>query len=145
MAGDYHVDLNHHLAQCESNYARVCMLLRGLDCGDAREFGVNGQRISLKVLECAPYTTLVEMSQCDSVTEWLPEQQLQIRVCHDARVAEVICSQGVRRVAARYAYPNRQMLQRDEKRQLNVFLGEWLGHCIDSGVSLEVDEIINAL
>ncbi len=145
MAADYHIDLSNHLAQCEANYARACMLLRDLDAGDAREFCIDRQRIRLKVLECAPYTTMVELSQGSRVSKWLPEQQLQIRVCHDARVAEVVSSQGIRQFRARYTYPNERMLQRDEKRQLNVFLGEWLGHCIDSGHSLEVDEIISAL
>lgn len=145
MKPDYHVDLNRHLAQCEQNYARICMLLRDLDAGEQREFGLEQQKIRLKVQEQAPYTTLVELSQHSAVSKWLPEQRLQIRVCHDARVAEVVASQGVRQVLARYDYPNQRMLQRDEKRQLNRFLGEWLGHCIDSGLSLEVNEIINAL
>ena len=39
------------------------------------------------------------------------------------------CFRGV------YPYPNEQMLQPDEKYQLNHFLGEWLGYCQRHGLS----------
>lgn len=34
-------------------------------------------------------------------------------------------------------YPNEQMLQPDEKFQLNQFLGEWLGYCQRNGQSAQ--------
>ena len=37
----------------------------------------------------------------------------------------------------RYEYPNRHMYQSDEKAQFNVFLGEWLSHCLDRGHVLD--------
>jgi uncharacterized protein YqiB (DUF1249 family) len=58
---------------------------------------------------------------------------LDVRLYHDAAVAEVIAWQGHRRFQARHEYPNRKMYQRDEKAQLNKFLGELLEFCLTQG------------
>ena len=62
----------------------------------------------------------------------------RVRLCHDARVAEVTEFDRHRRLQARYAYPNPAMLQPDEKLQVNRLLGEWLQHCLRWGRSAEV-------
>ncbi|EMP84373.1 hypothetical protein VC116063_002770 [Vibrio cholerae O1 str. 116063] len=36
---------------------------------------------------------------------------------------------------ARYDYPNENMVQPDEKAQLNRFLGDWLTFCLKHGIS----------
>ncbi|HBX56798.1 MAG TPA: DUF1249 domain-containing protein, partial [Pseudomonas sp.] len=56
---------------------------------------------------------------------------------HDARMAEVISAQSARRFRSIYPYPNAAMHQPDEKTQLNLFLGEWLSHCLACGHELE--------
>ncbi|MGH1486230.1 MAG: DUF1249 domain-containing protein [Cellvibrionaceae bacterium] len=58
---------------------------------------------------------------------------LDVRLYHDAAVAEVIAWQGHRRFQVRHEYPNRNMYQRDEKAQLNTFLGELLEFCLAQG------------
>ena len=64
---------------------------------------------------------------------WLPVPQLEVRVYHDARMAEVVSAENARRLHIRYPYPNAAMHQPDEKSQLNLFLGEWLSHCLACG------------
>ncbi|WP_121345194.1 DUF1249 domain-containing protein, partial [Pseudomonas aeruginosa] len=64
---------------------------------------------------------------------WLPAPRLEVRVYHDARMAEVIGAEQARRLMAIYPYPNQAMHQPDEKNQLNLFLGEWLAHCLACG------------
>ena len=90
----------------------------------------------LTVTESCPYTTTVQISQQDCLP-WLPVPQLDVRVYHDARMAEVIGAENARRFRGIYSYPNAQMHQPDEKNQLNLFLGEWLGHCLACGHELE--------
>jgi len=51
---------------------------------------------------------------------------MTVRMYHDAKVAEVMNCSGHGTFEPEYGYPNKHMLQRDEKRQLNQLLGEWL-------------------
>ncbi|MEO0442849.1 MAG: DUF1249 domain-containing protein [Pseudomonadota bacterium] len=62
---------------------------------------------------------------------------IDVRLYHDATLAEVIAWQGQRRFQPRHEYPNPQMYQRDEKAQLNTFLGELLSFCLEKGRIME--------
>ncbi len=90
----------------------------------------------LAVTECCPYTTTLRISQ-EHCLPWLPVPSMEVRVYHDARMAEVVGAQNARRFRSIYAYPNAAMHQPDEKAQLNLFLGEWLSHCLACGHELE--------
>lgn len=138
----YRVDLLELQAACEANYARLLRLLpdmRGaqrarrvaLSQGELR-LGI----LALDVLETCPYTTTLQVRQEHSLP-WLPVPQLEVRVYHDARMAEVIRAENARRFRSIYPYPNAAMHQPDEKTQLNLFLGEWLSHCLACGHELE--------
>ena len=63
---------------------------------------------------------------------WLQhsQQTLNVRIYHDACVAEVMGYQKHRHFTSRYDYPNPDMFHKNEKQQLNKFLGEWLDHCL---------------
>lgn len=61
----------------------------------------------------------------------------EVRLYHDATVAEVIAWEGHRRFHARNEYPNPKMHQADEKAQLNRFLGELLELCLAQGRILD--------
>lgn len=66
--------------------------------------------------------------------------RMSIRLYHDACMAEVISSQDIHQVKPRYDYPNKRMLQQDEKQQINQFLNEWLHLCLAHGqVNLEFE------
>lgn len=88
-------------------------------------------RISLSILECAPYTCVAALNHSFGVCDGrlLRDIEMRLRVYHDARVIEVISYQGRGRFAPHYPYPNEAMLSPFEKRQVNVFLGEWLRSC----------------
>lgn len=88
-------------------------------------------RISLSILECAPYTSMAALSHSFGICggRLLRDMEMRLRVYHDARLLEVIAYQGRGRFAPRYPYPNEDMLSPFEKRQVNVFLGEWLRAC----------------
>ncbi|WP_027858886.1 DUF1249 domain-containing protein [Marinobacterium jannaschii] len=137
MKRKYVPDLTRQTAQCEANYARMLKLLPDIDdCGE-RDFHVRWQQhqtvVRLSVEERFKYTTTVRLSyQHDGQSPWLEAPALLIRLYHDARVAEVVCLQRSQ-LSGVYPYPNREMHQPDEKLQLNEYLGEWLGHCLDRG------------
>ncbi|MCY1286966.1 hypothetical protein D9M70_359490 [compost metagenome] len=138
----YRVDLAGLQAACEANYARLMCLLPGMrgECGSRRVALSQGERLlgvlTLDVLEACPYTTTLQVRQEHSLP-WLPVPRLEVRVYHDARMAEVIGAENARRFRSIYPYPNAAMHQPDEKTQLNLFLGEWLSHCLACGHELE--------
>lgn len=134
----YQVNLSEHLADCELNYLRLQRLLpRDSERESCWHYGLAEATVSLRVTEQAPYTTSLEVVLVGpALAAWAPPV-LAVRVYHDAGLAEVVASQGLRIRAARLDYPNPAMLQRDEKRQLNRYLGEILSHCLARGHSLE--------
>ncbi len=133
----YHVDLADLMRTYETNYAKLNALLpRNAVVGQQRCYQAADLIYHLKVLEVTKYTTLVEICQTDDISTFsLPV--MSVRLYHDARVAEVCASESISYVAARYDYPNRHMRQKDEKAQLNRFLGDWLTFCLKQGISRE--------
>lgn len=138
----YRVDLLELQAACEANYALLWRLLPGMrERSEARRIALSqGDRslgiVVLEVLEHCPYTTTVQIRQ-EHCLPWLPVPTLDVRAYHDARMAEVVAAQEARRFRGIYSYPNAHMHHPDEKSQLNLFLGEWLRHCLACGHELE--------
>jgi uncharacterized protein len=143
----YRVDLVELQAACEANYARLMQLLPGMreqphPPRQPRRVALSqGERLlgvlALEVVETCPYTSTIQVRQEHSLP-WLPIPQLEVRVYHDARMAEVVGAQSARRFRGIYPYPNAAMHQPDEKTQLNLFLGEWLSHCLACGHEMEL-------
>ena len=144
----YSPDLDRLMAQCERNYLRLLQLVPHLRrLGDAAySYPDGGTGLALQVLERAPYTTVLLLSQ---VLMHGPAPiggpRMQIRVYHDAKLAEVLSYQGRARFHPRYPYPNPEMMHPDEKQQLNEFLGEWLEHCLSRGHRFQPQEAVTDL
>ncbi|WP_407313143.1 DUF1249 domain-containing protein [Pseudomonas sp. nanlin1] len=134
----YRVDLVGLQAACEANYARLMQLLPDMrSLPQARRIAMTqGDQmlgvLALEVVQACPYTTTLQVRQEHSLP-WLPVPQMEVQVYHDARMAEVIGAEHARRFRSVYPYPNEAMHQPDEKAQLNLFLGEWLSHCLACG------------
>lgn len=127
----YQLDFPALMLQCEENYVRMQGLLAvlGDNTGVALELSLDErpQRIHVRVLEQARYTTILLLEQ-EALHPLMPAPALTVRLYHDARLAEVTEARPSRRVAARNPYPNSAMHVPDEKHQWNRFLGEWLRH-----------------
>ena len=129
----YSVDLAGLHATCEANYARLIQLFPDYETANQREFGLaTGERIRIDVVERCRYTTLMRVCQ-QGGDIWLEAPRFEFRAYHDARMVEVTGFQSRRRVEPRYDYPNPDMYAPDEKAQQNVFLAEWLRHCLTQG------------
>lgn len=139
MAGKrYSMNLPAHMAECDANYLRLLKLFPALRKDDAREFalglGPDAVRIELRVVERAPYTSLVRLIQHDSLgSDWMGQPQITVRLYHDARCAEVVSYQRFRDFKAVYEYPNPAMHHPDEKVQVNRLLGELLALSLSQG------------
>lgn len=131
----YHVDLAELMRVYETNYAKLNALLPvGHEVGDVRCYQAVSMVYQLTVNEVTKYTTLIDICQSDAMPVF-PLPKMSVRLYHDARVAEVCASGDFSRVKAKYDYPNTKLLQKDEKFQLNKFLGEWLTFCLKTGIS----------
>ena len=137
LPAHYSVNLSQHLAECDTNYLRLHKLMPEMQTKQQRRIGiyVGSQKqilVTFAVQDRSRYTTTLTMRQSHGI--WgakVPE--MTVRVYHDARMAEVIAYQQMRAPRAKYSYPNPRMYARDEKRQLNRLLGEWLAVCLVHG------------
>lgn len=139
----YSINLPAHMAECDANYVRLLKLFPDLRTEDGRdlaiELGDEAVRIELGVLERAPYTTLITLSQREiGRSSWLTQPQITIRLYHDASCAEVVAYQHARDFKAVYDYPNPSMHQPDEKAQVNRLLSELLAVCLNHGQVVEL-------
>lgn len=100
--------------------------------------------ILVELVERSRYTTLVRFTQLGpqvqevaGVALNLAPPTMQVRLYHDARSAEVVEVRNESRFKEVYEYPNTRMRARDEKAQVNRFLGEYLAMCLRYGLAIE--------
>lgn len=130
------VDLAQHLSVCELNYHVFLSLLPDIMAGRedwSYALGLRGEfTVHIRLLENSPYTSLIELHQQGR----LALGRIQVRLYHDAELAEVVAWERHRHWQSRYEYPNPRMYQPDEKLALNRFIGEWLAFCRKTGYVL---------
>lgn len=140
----YRPSLSGLMNLCSVNYMLTTKLLgQSHELNDQLQFFINDAlQYQITILEVTRYTTLVRIEQQQAVSEDLHQSvsnaltpSMTIRLYHDARMAEVITSQSIRRIKPRYDYPNQKMHLPDEKQQTNLFLKEWLQMCHEHGQS----------
>lgn len=133
----YKVDLREQMACCEGNYLRLMKLMPEFDDTQHWHYettvGDNALSLTLEITERAPYTTMLNVSQCSGVSDWCVAPEIQVRLYHDVRMAEVVAWREHRRLQVRYAYPNKAMYQQDEKSQQNQYLADCLRQLLDHG------------
>ncbi|WP_411357951.1 DUF1249 domain-containing protein [Pseudidiomarina salilacus] len=122
------------------NYAALLKVVAQMKQGGERLIKV-GQHLHFRVavLQRAPYTTDIRIKQ-QALSKQLPglvEAELEVRLYHDAQLAEVTRSQHVQRLQPVYQQPNPAMHQSNEKFQVNKFLQEWLELIRERGLATE--------
>lgn len=133
----YTVDLQHLQTVCALNYGRLRRLLPDLAHEQYRfHWDTPGEApavMEIAVLERSVYTDTLRICQTTSRLPWCPRLDMEVRIYHDAGLAEVLRFQSARRIPARNRYPNPAMHARDEKTQVNEFLAECIDHCLREG------------
>lgn len=133
----YTVDLQAYMAECEANYRRLMKLIPEDNDEIVYQVQLPDQSSVLmrfQVLERCKYTTMITIEQA-GLGQWLPESHFEVRIYHDAKMAEVISFQKQGKVRSVYGYPNEKMHQKDEKFQQHNFLSECLANCLKNGFS----------
>ena len=139
----YVPDLIADMAECDANYIRLWQLFPDMDTESDLKFGIRtrtpeGATVTIRITERCPFTTMLTINMTLENEElFLKRSNLDVRIYHDVRTAEVIRFERHRNFRFRYTTPNDNMFQPDEKSQVNKFLGELLTHCIEHGYSLE--------
>ena len=143
----YQPQLTDFLSLCERNYARLNRLLPASFAPGLQWFiAINPQQhYQLSVLECGPFTTRLQielvMTSQPAAASNFTSPSFDVQLYHDAQLAEVVRVARHRKFAARYPYPNAQMMQPDEKRQINLLLADWLKLCVDQGYSVAAADL----
>ncbi len=123
----------------EANYRRLLRLKSELADLQANECAyLSSSNLVMTVLEQHKYTTVISLQQSlkthTLISQSLPLSaiDMDLRICHDACLVEVIGYQGMSPVQSALVYPNKHMLQVDEKKQLNLLLKDILEQAIKS-------------
>jgi uncharacterized protein YqiB (DUF1249 family) len=96
------------LSLCERNYAQLRFFLPGHQRpGQRCLIHINAsESYQVELLELCKYTTTVSIELISqSMVGWL-KPRFEVRLYHDARLAEVLACQQVRQLKAVYSYPN---------------------------------------
>ena len=133
----YQIDLSDLHAQCEANYHRLMRLFPEYEQQSGCVFAAGEVSVSLEVTARNRYTTDMLLRYQGKASALWAGSCFDLRLYHDARMAEVVHCSTSRRFEARYRYPNPEMLQRDEKLQQNRFAAELMEFCLHHGRSLE--------
>lgn len=129
----------------EANFVkimRVIPFIRSMHCDSQIWARTPTHRVEIKILEVTKYTTAFSFTiNYNSAQKWLPQINITVRCYHDARVAEVVHFQHHKHFHSRYSYPNPKMYHKNEKQQINRFLGEWLNYCLQTHCIFHSSEI----
>tara|TARA_B110000305_G_C19076193_1_gene464005 strand:+ start:220 stop:678 length:459 start_codon:yes stop_codon:yes gene_type:complete len=129
----YTVDLLDLHALCEANYARMLQLFPTYEVSNSRQLAIDEGQIIFDVMERCRYTTTFRIRKLGPLSVTYGAVVVDLRVYHDAKMAEVVSFQANRQLAGRYTYPNDKMYQRNEKQQQNRFVAELLAFCLAQG------------
>lgn len=134
----YTVDLIDLHSLCEGNYLRLRRIFPDSENTNRRQITIGRATLVLEVSERSRYTTTFQLTHLSALSTPFGGVRINVRLYHDARMAEVVGFQSHRRLEGRYPYPNPQMYQRDEKQQQNRYLGELLAFCLAEGQDPEL-------
>ncbi|SFB82017.1 hypothetical protein SAMN02745724_00212 [Pseudoalteromonas denitrificans DSM 6059] len=130
----YIPDLPAFMKICEQNFFRVMKLMpKREEVGDTSLIDVERFSYQLEITSTSRFTTDIIFKQTSSNIVGFINPELLVRIYHDARMAEVISPDYLKRIKPSNEYPNPLMHQKDEKYQVNAFLLDWLDHCITHG------------
>lgn len=126
----------------EANYALLLKVVMGLEDTekDVSCHLCSHPGVQVRLTRVGPHTSVMMLSHgLAAGGRMIPNIRLEIRIYHDAHMAEVIAYQGRGRFRPYYSVPNRHMYQPHEKQLVNLFFHEWLRHCQRQSVIFELD------
>ncbi len=120
----------------ESNYVRLRSLVSELDSiqGEVTSVVDGDCPLFLRIEERGPYTTTFTLTYLfESLAGTIADPDLQVRVYHDARVAEVLSCARWHRHEVLASIKSVLYCQLGDRWLRNVMLNKWLDYCIERG------------
>ena len=120
----------------ESNYLRLCQLVPHLTSLERSCISkVNGESpLLLKVQELSPYTSTFNLSYVfDDGFGAILDPDLQVRVYHDAGMAEVLACARWHRHEVLNAIKSELFVNLGDRWLKNMMLNKWLDYCLTRG------------
>lgn len=125
----------------ESNYVRLGWLLGDLDemGGYYRSQVANDLTLHVSVREVERYTTTFKMTYWFDVDgERIADPDLDVRIYHDARLAEAMaCRRSPRGHKVLEGYDPGHGSELEKRWMRNMMLNKWLEYCVDLGHRFE--------
>ncbi|MDX3773322.1 DUF1249 domain-containing protein [Chromatiaceae bacterium AAb-1] len=124
------------LTLCERNYAQLSRLLPQQPLS-GQHWLINISELHqyrMQVIDNARFTTTLLIELVNGRGRFF-RPWFEVRLYHDAQLAEVVACQQLRHFRAVYEYPNLAMRLPDEKYQINTLLQDWLKLCAAQGYS----------
>lgn len=125
----------------ESNYVRLGWLLGDLEKmgGYYRSRVANNLTLHVSVAELQRYTTTFKMTYWfEESGEWIADPDLDVRIYHDARLAEAMgYRRGDRQHRILQPFDPRHGSQLQQRWMRNTMLNKWLEYCVDLGHRFE--------
>jgi hypothetical protein len=134
----YVPDLRGFMRLCEENYRLIVRLFphwQEAVSASAKWIETDAPIVCLscQVVERTPYTLLLQFDQYPVIEPWIKALSMQVRLYHDARMAEVVLFQHQRPRLPKQMGGDLAVHVVDEKNQSNYFLHEWLRYCLSKG------------
>ncbi len=124
----------------EINYRLLLKLVTELDAlpDEVLLQGDESHVVTVSVVERCKFTTSITLRHdLKSHDLFVTNPSVKIRIYHDARLAEVVACQQGSKFFAVYPFILAKVPFQNEKRDVNLFLREWLNHCLAQGYRLE--------
>jgi uncharacterized protein len=120
----------------ESNFLRLRKLVPAVQTIDGAHTSTvaNDCPLYLRVEERGPYTTTFTLTYLfDTVAGQIADPDLQVRVYHDARLAEVLSCARWHRHEVLASIKHHLYTQLGDRWLRNVMLNKWLDYCVERG------------
>lgn len=128
-AKKYIPDLERRLSCCSKNYQKLAQIIPTHFTGEgaiALSLGRLGY-LEIRLESLSEYTWSITLQHTPlKWPTWLSGAHMQVRLYHDAKLAEVVSFSGNSVAQDQYDSQAINLLYPDEKQQLDDFLGEWL-------------------
>ncbi len=105
------------------------------DAADLQDDAILVQPVlQLQRVERTRYTETWRLAQMTPLLPWCPELDMEVRLFHDARMADVLRFQTARRIPAVVPVTHPAGWRVNEKQLVNHFLGDCLQLCLQQGL-----------
>ncbi len=129
----------------EINYRLLLKLIPGISelPDEVLLLGDDSYAVTVSVVERCRFTTSITLNHdLKSHDIFVVNPSVKIRIYHDARLAEVVACQQGSKFFAVYPFILAKVPFQNEKRDVNLFLREWLNHCLTQGYRLESNSLL---